>query len=88
MGGGEAGSEMVGGTNTVMNMISDAVASQNSGIVYYLKKIIEMLAQFFPDMLSALDISLSLDGEELATALASPMNDALGKIAVQKGRGR
>ena len=88
MGGGEAGSELVGGTNTVMNMIRGAVAEQNSGIVYYLKKIIELLAQFFPDMLEALDISLSVDGEELATALASPMNNALGKISLQKGRGR
>lgn len=88
-GGGEVpGGEMIGGTNTVMKMISAAVASQNSGIVYYLKKIIEMLSQFFPDMLEALDISLSVDGEELATALASPMNNALGKIALQKGRGR
>lgn len=88
MGGGEAGSEMVGGTNTVMQMISDAVASQNSGIVYYLKKIIDLLAQFFPNMLEALDISLVVDGEELATVLASPMNNALGKISLRKGRGR
>lgn len=88
MGGGEAGSEVVSGTGTLMNMIRGAVAEQNSGIAYYLQKIIELLAQFFPDMLEALDISFSVDGRELATELAPSMNEALGKIALQKGRGR
>lgn len=88
MGGGESGSEVVSGTGTLMTMIQNAVATQNSAITYYLQKIVALMAQFFPEMLEALDISFTVDGKELATALASPMNDALGKIAVQKGRGR
>jgi hypothetical protein len=87
-GGGEAGSELVGGTNTVMGMISAAVASQNSVLVVYLQKIIEILAEYFPQLLEALDIDLLLDGDLLVAGTASKMNKALGKINIGKDRGR
>lgn len=43
MAGGEAGSEVVSGTDTLMNMISNAVASQNRGLIEVLYKILDAI---------------------------------------------
>lgn len=88
MGGGEAGSEVVSGTNTLMNMIQAAVAAQNDAIVYYLEKLIEMLARYFPEALEAMRTKAMFDPDQAARAMAVPMNRELGKLTTQKGRGR
>lgn len=86
---GEAGSELVGGTTTVMRMIESAVASQNEAVVYYLQKIIEILADFFPDFLDALkNMNLVLDDGTLVGRLAPAIDLELGKIKTRKDRGR
>ena len=87
-GGGEAGSEVVTGTNTLMRMIQSAVAAQNDAIVYYLNKIIEILAAYFPQLIEALGFEIRLDSGELVGRLAPAMNEALGKISTRKDRGR
>lgn len=51
-------------------------------------RIISLLVQFFPDMIDSLNLSFAVDGRELATVLAAPMDEELGKIAIKKGRGR
>ena len=43
MGGGEAGAEVVSGANTLMNMISGAVASQNNALVVVLNRILDAI---------------------------------------------
>lgn len=86
--GGEAGEEVVSGTTTLMGMIQSAVATQNEAMTYQLKKIIEMLAAFFPQLLEAFNIDLFIDGRRLATELAPDMDDALGIISSRKERGR
>jgi phage-related protein len=43
LGGGEAGSEVVAGSQTLMNMIQNAVASQNSELVAILSKILNAI---------------------------------------------
>jgi len=43
MAGGEAGSEVVSGTDTLMNMISNSVASQNRGLIEVLYKILDAI---------------------------------------------
>lgn len=43
LGGGEAGSEVVSGTNTLMNMIQNAVSNQNGELVAILWKILEAI---------------------------------------------
>ena len=43
LGGGEAGSEVVAGSNTLMEMISEAVAEQNSGLLVVLERILAVL---------------------------------------------
>ena len=90
MGGGEAGSEVVTGTNTLMDMIQSAVSTQNSGLVYYLNKIIEILAMYFPQVLEKMDIPVTavIDPNQAAAALAVPMNKELGKLSAREERGR
>jgi phage-related protein len=87
MGGGEAGSEVVSGTNTLMNMIQKAVADQNSGLAYYLQRLLELLAEYFPQVLSAMDRDIVLDSGAMVGAMAVPMNRALGKLSNRNGRG-
>ena len=87
MGGGEKGSEVVSGTNTLMTMIRGAVAEQNNGITYYLQKIIEILASFFPQILEAMAAENGMTVDELVRMLAPSMNKELGRLALQKGRG-
>ena len=87
-GGGEAGTEVVSGANTLMNMIQTAVAAQNDTLVHYLEMLIEMLADYFPESLEAMRSPTSFDPRGLARAMAVPMNHELGKLTAQKGRGR
>lgn len=87
MGGGEAGSEVVSGTNTLMNMIRGAVSEQTGGLAYYLQKLLEILADYFPQVLSAMDRDIVLDSGEMVGAMAVPMNRALGKLSNRNGRG-
>jgi hypothetical protein len=88
MGGGEAGSEVVSGTKTLMNMIQNAVSEQNNNLVYYMQKIIDVLSSYFPQFIDAFNVSLNVDGYELASAMAVPMDQALGKLSSRKDRGR
>ena len=43
LGGGEAGSEVVSGTNTLMNMIQNAVSTQNNELAVILLKILDAI---------------------------------------------
>ena len=88
MGGGEAGSEVVTGTVTLLNLIRQAVRGENSGIAHRLDRIISLLIQFFPDALEAMKTPMMFDPDGAAIAMAPAMNKVLGKIAIQKERGR
>ena len=88
LGGGEAGSEVVTGTGTLMNMIGNAVAIQNEALAYYLQKIVEILAAYFPQVIEALDMDIVLDDGVLVGRLAPAMDFELGRIKERKGRGR
>lgn len=90
LGGGEAGNEVVAGADTLMNMISAAVAAQNDGVVYYLQKLIEILATYFPQVLEMMKqpIPAVVEPNGAAAALAVPMNRELGKLSGRKERGR
>jgi len=87
--GDGAGSELVGGTTTVMRMIQSAVSSQNADLVYYLQKIIDILCDYFPQVLDALmNMNLVLDDGTLVGRLAPAMDLELGRIKARKDRGR
>ncbi len=92
MGGGDVpggGGEVVSGTNTLMNMIQDTVSNENSNLVYYLNKIVEILATYFPQILEKLGMPVPayFDPNQAAEALAVPMNYQLGKLSKRKDRG-
>ena len=88
LGAGEAGTEVVAGSNTLMRMISSAVAEQSSSMTYYMQKIIEVLATYFPQVVDSMGRPLVFDTVAAANAMAVPMNEALGKISSRKDRGR
>ena len=90
MGGGDGnGGEVVSGASTLMNMIQNAVATQNEALVYYLQKIIQMLADFFPKVLELLmNMNVVLDDGTLVGRLAPAMDLELGRIKERKDRGR
>lgn len=89
LGGGEGnGNEVVAGESHLMEMIRSAVATQNETLVYYLQTLIEMLADYFPQILDNMERELVLDSGELVGTLAVPMNERLGRIMLRKDRGR
>lgn len=88
LGGGEAGSEVVSGTGTLMGMISAAVAGQNAALADYMQRVIEILASYFPQLLEALNMDVVLQDGVLVGRLAPAMNEELAKISTRKDRGR
>lgn len=89
--GGEVpgrGGEMIGGTNTIMSMISAAVTEPIGALEYYLQKIIEVLGKFFPQVLDTMAAEKGFTRDELARMLAEPIDYELGRIKAKKARGR
>lgn len=82
--GGEAGSEIVGGTNTIMGMISDAVSGNSYGVEEKLDRVISLLTNYLPTLGNQ---KVVLSTGELVGAMVNPMDRALGELAVKKGRG-
>ena len=87
MGGGEAGSETVVGTESLMNMIQRAVTAENAGVVDKLDKLISMLAKYFPEIIVGMNRGIVLDSGALVAELAPKMDTKLGIITTHKGRG-
>jgi predicted nucleotidyltransferase len=71
-----------------MNMIQTAVGEQNSTLEYYLKKLLNLLGSYFPQLLEAASQTMVLDTGVLVAETASAYDAELGKIAIKKGRGR
>lgn len=87
MGGGEAGSETVVGTESLMNMIQRAVTAENAGVVDKLDKLISMLSKYFPEIIVGMNRGVVLDSGVLVGELAPRMDTELGKIMNHRGRG-
>jgi len=88
LGGGEAGSEVVSGTATLLRLIQQVVRAENSATAQQLARIIDLLVQFFPDALEAMRTPMMFDTNGAVLAMAPAMDAELGKIAIKKGRGR
>lgn len=89
LGGGEGnGNEVVAGESHLMEMIRSAVATQNEGVVYYLQTLVEMLAEYFPQIMQNMERELVLDTGVMVGELAAPLNLELGRISSRKDRGR
>ena len=83
--GGEAGSEIVGGTGAIMGMISNAVSSNNVGMEDKLDRLINLLTNYLPTLC---DRQVVLSTGELVGALTSPLDKSLGVLANDRRRGR
>lgn len=88
MGGGEAGQEVVAGSSTLMAMIRNAVQNENAGIIYYLDRLISMLAQYFPEILGNLEREMVLDDGTLVAKIMPKVDKKLGDINRMKERGQ
>lgn len=88
MAGGEAGSEVVSGTNTLMNMISQAVASQNGGVISYLQQLISMLADYLPGIIENMGRDIVTDDGTVIAYYAPKFDAEFGRMKAQKDRGR
>ena len=84
MAGGEAGSEVVSGTDTLMNMISEAVAAKNAKLEAILANILGYMMEMMPQMAN---MQLVTDTGVLVGELAPGMDEALGMLARRKERG-
>lgn len=89
LGGGEGnGNEVVAGEAHLMNMIQEAVAAQNEALVYYLQTLVDMLADYFPQVIAASSHDIVTNDGAIIARYAPMFNTALGKISVRKDRGR
>ena len=82
MGGGEAGSEIVSGTNTLMGMIRAAVKNENSTIV-------DALQSVFEDIAFLANITVNMDGKPIANELvdATIKKISRSQLRLQKAGG-
>lgn len=88
MGGGEAGQEVVAGSNTLMNMIRETVRNENSDVSNRLDRLTNMLAEYFPEILAASKKSIVLQNGVLVGQLAPDIDNQLGSINRLKDRGQ
>ena len=88
LGGGEAGNEVVAGQNTLMGLISNAVAEQNAALEYYLQTLVKMLADYFPQVIQAAGHDIVTNDGVIVAHYAPKFDKALGKISAGKDRGR
>ena len=84
MAGGEAGSEVVSGTDTLMNLISEAVAAKNARLEAILANILAFMMEYMPQMAN---MQLVTDTGALIGELAPGMDEALGILARREERG-
>ena len=88
MGGGDGnGAEIVSGANTLMNMIKLAIQNENATLMYYLDRLINMLADFFPELIAAAGHDIIADDGTILAHYGPGMDRELGKIKKKKERG-
>lgn len=85
---GEAGAEAVTPIDKLQDYVSTAVASQNETVVYYLQKMVEIMADYFPQVITGLDRPVCVNADSMADVLAVPMDKRLGMLKARKDRGR
>lgn len=87
MAGGEAGSETVVGTQSLMDMIKMAVKENDTAMLDLLNQILAILTRFMPVIPELANLKLVTDTGVLAGELAPSMDVELGKILRRKERG-
>lgn len=88
MGAGEAGAEAVTPIDVLLDYVRTAVKEENSNVAYYIQRLIDMLADYFPQILDNLDRPIVLDDGTLVAKTAKKMDDQLGAISRGRRRGQ
>jgi len=86
MAGGEAGSETVVGTQSLMTMIKMAVNEENASLLERLDRVVRILESYMPFIPQLANLKLVTDTGVLAGELAPAMDEELGKIFDREGR--
>lgn len=84
--GGEAGSETVVGTQSLMTMIRAAVNEENTSLLEKLDRILTILESYMPIIPQLANLKLVTDTGVLAGELAPAMDEELGRIYEREGR--
>lgn len=84
MAGGDKGSEVVSGTQTLMNMIASAVASQNSSIEKRFENLLVILYKYLPQIANT---QIVLDSGKLVGETATAYDEKFGNMRTQTARG-
>ena len=87
LGGGEAGSEVVSGASTLMNMIQSAVGAETSGLISIFSQLVSILSEYFPEIIDRMEKEIVLDDGTLVGKLAPKIDAELGNINRLKIRG-
>ena len=84
---GEAGDEMMYGHDNLMNDIATVVAEKNRDLTVKFDRLITILVEFFPELMTAMNRQIVLDSGAVVGELAPAMDAELGRIIDHKGRG-
>lgn len=87
LGGGEAGTEVVSGANTLMGMIRDAVSAENQNISYRFEQLIKLLEAYMPEIIRNMAKNIYLDTGVLVGELGTELDYKLGDISKMRERG-
>ena len=88
LGVGEAGAEAVAPIDKLTGYVQAAVQSETSGLNATLEAVLELLAQFFPQVLQNMGQDIVLDDGALVGRIAPKINVKLGDIQAANARGR
>lgn len=83
---GEASAEAITPIETLLAFVREAVKTENEPMIYYLQKLVSMLAEYLPQ-LAEKDTNIMLDGNTLVSRLAQRIDQELGVLSVRKQRG-
>ena len=86
--GGEAGDEAVAPIDTLLGYVKSAVQEETSSMAYTLQRLIDMLSDYFLQILNNMDQNIILDDGTLVGRIAPKMNMHLNDIQVANARGR
>lgn len=87
LGGGEAGDEVVAGAAKLKSMIADGVREETGNLSYKIDRLIDMLAEYMPEVIKNMKRELVLDSGTLVGQLAPAMDGRLGDINELRKRG-
>ena len=83
---GEAGAEAVTPIDTLLDYVRQATREENARQAVYIQRLIDMLADYLPQLVNGMDRPIVLEDGTLVSRLAPQIDEALGDI--QRGRGR